>query len=144
MAKPIKERSYLLSCVLAALTCCIYPIVFWHKLSQDVNKVCEGDGSKTMKYVFAWLLNIVTVGIFGLIWRFCLANRLRRNAARYGLKISDSGLSILLVSLLIPFVGLVVAKVILVKNFNKLAVAYNEYNGLVDEAAEKTVSLFAD
>ena len=142
MAKPIKERSYFLSCFLGALTCCIYPIVFWHKLSKDVNVVCEGDGAKTMPYVFSWLLNIVTVGIFGFIWKFLLAERLRRNAARYGLKISDSGLAILLVSLLVPFAGLLIAKIILVKNFNKLAAAYNEYNGLVEE--EKEVSFFAD
>jgi hypothetical protein len=141
MAKPIKERSYFLSCFLGALTCCIYPIIFWHKLSKDVNKVCEGDGAKTMPYVYSWLLNIVTVGIFGFIWKFLLAERLRRNAARYGLRISDSGLAILLISLLVPIAGVFIAKIILVKNFNKLAAAYNEYNGL---AEEEEFSFFAD
>ena len=116
-------------------------IIFWHKLSKDVNKVCEGDGAKTMPYVYSWLLNIVTVGIFGFIWKFLLAERLRRNAARYGLRISDSGLAILLVSLLAPIAGVFIAKIILVKNFNKLAAAYNEYNGL---AEEEEFSFFAD
>ena len=143
MSQPIKERSFFLNCFLGALTCGIYPIVFWHKLSKDVNVICDGDDKKTMRYVFVWLLNFVTLGIFGIVWRAILANRLKTNAARYGLKFSDSAVFTVLLSVLLPGAGLLITKIVLVKNFNQLAAAYNEYNGLVDEAEEKK-TLFAD
>lgn len=143
MSQPIKERSFFLNCFLGALTCGIYPIVFWHKLSKDVNVICDGDGKKTMRYVFVWMLNFVTLGIFGIVWRAMLANRLKTNAARYGLKFSDSAVFTVLLSVLLPGPGLFITKIVLVKNFNQLAAAYNEYNGLVDEAEEKK-TLFAD
>ena len=85
-----------------------------------------------MKYVFCFLLNIVTVGIFGFIWKFKLAKRLQENAARYNLRFSESGG--LVVVLAIVFAFFPIAQAVLIKNFNKLAVAYNEYNGL--EAAD--------
>jgi hypothetical protein len=89
------------------------------------------------------MLNFVTLGIFGIVWRAMLANRLKTNAARYGLKFSDSAVFTVLLSVLLPIAGLLITKIVLVKNFNQLAAAYNEYNGLVDEAEEKK-TLFAD
>ena len=91
MTYKIEERSFLAYLILSVVTFGIYPIVFWHKLSKEVNVLCEGDGKKTMKYVFVWLLNIITLGIFGLVWKCKLTNRLRENASRYGLKFSESG-----------------------------------------------------
>ena len=128
MVSAIKERSMFTYIVLSVLTLGIYHIVFWTKLSKDVNALCEGDGKKTMKYVFCFLLNIVTVGIFGFIWKFKLAKRLQENAARYDLKFSEGGA--LVVVLAIVFAFFPVAQFVLVKNFNRMAVAYNEYNGL--------------
>lgn len=128
MVSAIKERSMFGYIVLSVLTLGIYHIVFWTKLSKDVNALCEGDGKKTMKYVFCWLLNIVTLGIFGFVWKYKLAKRLQNNAARYDLKFSESGA--LVVVLAIVFALFPVAQAVLVKNFNAMAVAYNEYNGL--------------
>ena len=137
MVSAIKERSMFSYIILSILTLGIYHIVFWTKLSKDVNALCEGDGKKTMKYVFCFLLNIITVGIFGFVWKYKLAKRLQENAARYDLKFSESGA--LVVVLAIVFAFFPVAQFVLVKNFNRMAVAYNEYNGL--EAPE---SVFAD
>ena len=97
-----------------------------------------------MKYVFVWLLNIVTLGIFGLIWKFMLANRLQANAPRYSLKFSEGGALVLVYNLILPLIGLAIAQIVLIKNFNNLAKAYNEYNGLVDPDADKRVGFFAD
>ena len=137
MVSAIKERSMFSYIILSILTLGIYHIVFWTKLSKDVNALCEGDGKKTMKYVFCFLLNIVTVGIFGFVWKYKLAKRLQENATRYDLKFSESGA--LVVVLAIVFALFPVAQFVLVKNFNRMAVAYNEYNGL-----EAPVSVFAD
>ncbi|MBO5897073.1 MAG: DUF4234 domain-containing protein [Clostridia bacterium] len=144
MNKPIKERSFALYIVLSAITFGIYHIVFWNKLSKDVNVLCDGDGKKTMKYGFVFLLNIVTVGIFGLIWRFKLAKRFQANAPRYGLKFGESGANVLVCSLFLPIVGLFITALVMVSNFNKLAKEYNDYNSLVDPDADKNVDVFAD
>lgn len=138
MVSAIKERGMVSYIILSVLTLGIYHIVFWTKLSKDVNALCEGDGKKTMKYVFCFLLNIVTVGIFGFVWKYKLAKRLQNNAARYDLRISESGA--LVVVLAIVFAFFPVAQAVLIKNFNALARAYNDYNGL----EVKNESIFAD
>ena len=143
MSSCIKQRSFITLFILGILTLGIYPIVFWHKLSKEVNVLCEGDGKKTMKYVFVWLLNIVTLGIFGLVWKCKLTNRLKENASRYGLKFSESGaLVVVLCTVFFPIGGLFIAHCIMIKNFNAMGAAFNEYNGLIDEKAKNSV--FAD
>ncbi len=138
MVSPIKERSFFAYIVLALFTLFIYPIVFWTKLSKDVNALCEGDGKKTMKYVFIWLLNFVTFGLAGFIWKIVLVKRLQSNAARYNLRFSEgTGIGVALSLLTGPFI----IQFVIVKNFNKLAVAYNEYNGLIED---KSDDAFAD
>ena len=128
MSSCIKQRSFITLFILGILTLGIYPIVFWHKLSKEVNVLCEGDGKKTMKYVFVWLLNIVT---------------LKENASRYGLKFSESGaLVVVLCTVFFPIGGLFIAHCIMIKNFNAMGAAFNEYNGLIDEKAKNSV--FAD
>lgn len=138
MVSAIKERGMVSYVILSVLTLGIYHIVFWTKLSKDVNALCEGDGKKTMKYVFCWLLNIVTLGIFSFVWKYKLAKRLQNNAARYDLRISESGALVVVLSIVFAFFP--VAQAVLVKNFNALAKAYNDYNGL----EVKNESIFAD
>ena len=138
MVSAIKERGMVSYILLSIVTFGIYHIVFWNKISKDVNALCEGDGKKTMKYIFCFLLNIVTVGIFGFVWKYKLAKRLQENAARYDLRFSEGGAIVVVLAIVFAFFP--VAQAVLVKNFNKLAVAYNDYNGLVDD----TENIFAD
>lgn len=138
--KMIKKRSLVTYYLLSILTLGIYAIVFWHKLAKDVNVLCEGDGKKTMKYFPAWLLGIVTGSIFVTVWKAKLGSRLQYNAERYGLRFSESGGLVAAYSVL----GIVGSHIILVKNFNRMAEAYNAYNGLVDPEADKKTDLFAD
>ena len=81
MTAKINERSFLSFLILSVITFGIYPIVYWHKISKDVEILCEGDGRKTMKYVFIWLLNFVTFGIAGIVWRAKLAQRLKEKCS---------------------------------------------------------------
>lgn len=136
----IKERSLVTYYLFSIITLGIYAIVFWHKLAKDVNLLCEGDGKKTMKYVPSLLLSIITGSIFGLVWKCKLANRLNENAERYGLKFSESGALVVIYSIF----GLVLGHFILIKNFNKMAKAYNDYNELIDPDADNKTFLFAD
>lgn len=147
MVSAIKERSFLAYVFLTIITFGIYPIVYWTKISNEVNVLCEGDGKKTMKYVYAWFLAIITFGIFGIVWEHQLANRLKENAARYNLNFSESGALVTVYNTIghayFGF-GRLIAGFILTKNFNKIAVAFNEYNGLVDIEADEKANLFAD
>ncbi len=138
MTAKIKERSLLSLLILSVITFGIYPIVFWHKISKEVALLCEDDGKKTMKYVFVWLLNFITFGIAGIVWRAKLAQRLKDNAARYDLRFSESGALAAFYNILVPFVGPLINRFILIKNMNAMGAAFNEYNGLEtkDEAVE--------
>ncbi len=144
MNKPIKERSFASYIFFSAITLGIYHIVFWHKLSKDANVLCEGDGKKTMKYGFVFLLNIVTVGIFGLVWRAKLTKRFQTNAPRYGLKFGESAANVTVLNVLFPVFGLIATSLVTFRNFNKLAKEYNDYNALVDPDADKNSALFVD
>lgn len=142
MKSMIKERNVFSYYFLSVITLGIYTIVFWHKLAKDVNKLCEGDGKKTMKYVPAWFLNIPTLTIFSLIWKYKLTERLSDNAERYNLRFSESGG--LTVAYSLTIIGMPVAHYLMIKNFNKMAKAYNDYNGLVDPDADNEPDLFDD
>ena len=138
--KNMKERSLVAYYLFSFLTLGIYALVFWGKYTKDVNDLCEGDGKKTMKFKYVVLLSIITVGIFGLVWRCKLANRLQENAERYDLKFSEGGALVVIFSIF----GLVLGDFILIKNFNKMAKAYNDYNDLADPDADKKIYFFAD
>ncbi len=138
--KEMKQRSLYTYYILSILTLGIYSIITWKKITKDVGVLCEGDGKKTMKYVPAWFLTIITVGIFGLVWKAKLARRINENAERYGLKFSESPALVVICSLPLP----VISHFILIKNINKLAGAFNDYNGLADSEADKKVPLFED
>lgn len=140
MKAPIKERNMFLYCLFTILTLGIYAFVFWSKFAKDVNTVCEGDGKKTMKYIPSWLLSFITFSIVGIVWKAKLAARLKDNAERYGLRFSESGALTAVYSV----ICFPVAHFIMIKNFNKIAKAYNDYNNLVDPDADKRANLFVD
>ena len=62
----------------------------------------------------------------------------------FSLPLKEGGALVLVYNLILPLIGLAVAQIVLIKNFNNLAKAYNEYNGLVDPDAAKRVGFFAD
>lgn len=146
MKNKIPQRSILGYYVFSVLTFGIYTLVFWHKLSKQVNVLCEGDGKKTMKYFPSWLLSVLTFGIFGLVWKYKLAERLKDNAERYNLRFSESGAAVVVSCTigLFTLVGPSIARGLLIKNFNAIAGAYNEYNGLVDPDDDKIIDIFGD
>ena len=64
----IKKRDIFLFILFNILTFGIYGIVIYCFIGKEVNKICEDDGKNQMLYIFAWLLGLVTLGIFPLIW----------------------------------------------------------------------------
>ena len=136
--KALETRSIGMYYFLNVITFGIYGLVFWSKLAKDVETVCAGDGQKTIKYMPSWLLSIITLGIFGIVWKAKVAKRLQANAERYSFRYSEGGgLTALYSVFCYPL-----AHFIIIKNFNKMAKAFNEYNDLADDSNK--VDLFAD
>ena len=147
MDERVKERSAILYFFLTFLTCGIYALVFWSKYAKDVNRLCEGDGKRTMKYFPAWLLSVITFGIFDLVWKFKLAKRLKENAPRYDLNFAEGGgimVVLYTVGKVMLLCGPLISQYLFIRNFNQMAKAYNDYNGLEDPDADKRSTLFMD
>ena len=122
------DRSLLVYILLSIMTCGIYSIIFWYMYTEDINKVCAGDGNESPNYILVWLLSIVTCGIYGFYWYYKQGNRLQAAAPRYGLSFQENGTSVLLWILLGTFlcgIGMFVAIHILIKNLNAIAIEYN-------------------
>ena len=130
------NRSLIVYILLTLITCGIYHWIFMYCLIEDVNAVCEGDGSVTPGLLTFILLSIVTCGIYGWYWYYKLGNRMAANAPRYNLQFTENGTTILLWMLLGSFVcglGAFVAWYILINNMNALARGYNQmYYGSAD------------
>ena len=128
MAK-VKNRNIFLFILLSIVTFGIYPIVAYCIMSNEINETCEGDGKKTMFYLWAALLGIVTLGIFPLIWFYKAMERLKDNGYRYGVNVKHSGGEFLLWMLLGSFivVGPIVAMCYFVSDVNQ----FSDYVGII-------------
>jgi hypothetical protein len=127
----IKQRDFWITVLLTIVTCGIYGIIFWYNYSDDMNKICSGDGKETQNYLIVFLLSIITCGIYGYIWFYGVGDRLQQNAPRYGTNFSENGTTILLWMILGAFlcaIGTFYAWYILIKNMNILAERYNQQN----------------
>lgn len=128
------NRSIWVYFLLSLVTCGIYGYVFIYNLASDVNDLCEGDGEHTSGLLAFILLGCVTCGIYSIIWWYKMANRLQANSRRYNVSIQENGTTFLVWTLfgsLICGIGPFIALNFILKNVNKLSVAYNQYNGLM-------------
>ncbi|GHV20015.1 hypothetical protein FACS189494_02920 [Spirochaetia bacterium] len=124
----IKKRGLAGFILLSIVTFGIYTLYWIHKLAEDVNSICEGDGKKTGGVLKYLLLGIITLGIYDLMWLYMLGDRLQDNAPKYGLTFKESGGGVLLWYVLGAFiiVGPFIAMHIIIKNTNALADEFNK------------------
>ena len=125
----IKQRSFLTYILLSLITCGIYSIIFWYNYTDDLNRICKGDGKETKNYILVLILSFITCGIYYWIWMYGIGNRLSENAPRYGARFQENGTTILLWMLfgsLICGIGPFIAIHILIKNINELADRNNQ------------------
>lgn len=125
----IKRRSLLTLILLSIITCGIYGIIFWYNYSDDMNRICQGDGKITQNYIIVILLSFITCGIYYWIWLYGMGNRLSENAPRYGVNFQENGTTVLLwmiLGSLLCGIGSFVAMHILIKNMNELGDRYNQ------------------
>ena len=70
------DRSALKFILLNTLTLGIYSIIFFIPLAFDLDKVApKTDRSKTLNYLFAWILALFTFNIVIDIWHYMISSR---------------------------------------------------------------------
>lgn len=127
------NRSIWMYILLSIVTCGIYPYFFIHSLANDVNDLCQGDGENTSGILTFILLGFITCGIYRIIWWYKLANRLQANGPRYNVPIQENGTTYVmwvLFGALLCGIGPFIALNFVIKNTNKLCMAYNQYNSM--------------
>ena len=129
-----EDRSILLYIILTAVTCGIYGLYFVHKMAQDLNVVCNGDGQEATAGLGALIgYSILTCGIYGTCYWYGLANRINLNCPRYGVASEIDGLHYLLwctIGSLLCGIGPIIGLYKLIKSCNALCHAYNmQLNG---------------
>ena len=113
---------------LSMITFGIYGIYTLYKFTEDINKLCEGDGKKSPNYVIVLLLTFVTFGIYGIYWWYKQAERMKQISSKYGISIKESGKTILCLEILGSLlfgIGMLVTLYIMFDNMNRLALVYN-------------------
>ncbi len=127
------DRGIVSYILLNIITCGIYGFYFIHKMAQEVNIACDGDGDETPGLLIFILLSIITCGFYAYYWYYKLGNRLFANASRYNLSFQENGTTVLLwcvVGIVICGIGPIIGMYILIKNSNLICSAYNRQNGL--------------
>lgn len=77
--------------LLGIVTCGIYAIIVDCKMVRDLNILASRyDGRKTMNPIPAYLLGILTAGVFLLVWNHKYANRIGNELSRRGINYSFS------------------------------------------------------
>lgn len=129
-AAPLKtDRNIVIYVLLTLVTCGIYGYYFIYKIAKDVNVACDGDGETTPGLLMFILLSFVTCGIYAYFWYYKLANRLAKNAPRYGLQFQENGTTVLMwiiFGMLLCGIGSFIGLHIVFKNTNQICAAYNK------------------
>lgn len=113
---------------MSVITCGIYAIYINYKFTEDINKICEGDGNESPNYIIVVLLGMCTCGIYTFYWWYKQAERLKRVSLKYNVFIRERGVTILCWQILGAWlfgIGPVIATYIMFDNMNRLALVYN-------------------
>lgn len=128
-----ENRSLLKYMLLSFITCGIYGIYYMYRMTEDINEVCGDDGEDSPNYIAVLLLSLITCGIYQWYWIYKQANRMYNAAEHYGVRIDETGTTILLWMLLgslLCFFGTFYSWYLMFRNLNKLTHEYNERNNV--------------
>lgn len=80
----VKRRSFIVCLLLSIITFGIYGIYLSYCVGKETNDICRDDGLNQMNYVCAFLLGLVTLGIYPTVWTCTVMNRLRIKGNKLG------------------------------------------------------------
>lgn len=72
----IKQRSFWTYLLLSFVTCGIYDLIFMYTYTEELNRMCQGDGEESPNYIVVILLSFITCGIYGFYWIYKQGNRM--------------------------------------------------------------------
>lgn len=123
----IKENRRLWKLLLLTIpTLGIYNIVFWFRLTRDLNEM-NHEEKRLKNYILVIFLSIITLGIYRWVWFFFVADRIQVNGEALGVKIHPGPGFTLFIRLFGTFIliGPLVSNFIVIHNMNKIAKEYN-------------------
>lgn len=123
------DRSWIKILLLTMVTCGIYGIITYYKLTEDINTICRPyDNKTTQNYLVATLLlGPITCGIYPIVWMHGLCNRIGDNLRARNIPSDFSASTFWLWNVLgsFIFVGPFIFMYKLFDATNKLAADYN-------------------
>ena len=135
MERKKEDRSLLIYMLLSVVTCGIYGLIFMWSFTNDLNDVSSAkdpDGWRSPNFIIVILLIIVTCGIYSWYWLYKVGNTIQRSGDDYGVRVDESGTTLILWCLLLGVGGLI-SYHLMFKNMNKICRKYNEE--FIDNAA---------
>ncbi|MCK9255679.1 MAG: DUF4234 domain-containing protein [Bacteroidales bacterium] len=78
MTKLATNRGFWKTFFLSLITFGIYNLYLMHSMAKETNLVCKEDGKHTKGVIALILLTPITLGIYGLVWRFKIIDRRAR------------------------------------------------------------------
>ena len=93
----IEKRNVGLAILFSILTCGIYGMYWFVKMTDEVNLL---SGEQEMSGGIALLLTIVTCGIYSLFWNYQMGKRILKAQDRVGVTGSDNSILYLILSIL--------------------------------------------
>lgn len=128
MERKKEDRSLLIYMLLSVVTCGIYGLIFMWSFTNDLNDVSSAkdpDGWRSPNFIIVILLMIVTCGIYSWYWLYKVGNTIQRSGDDYGVRVDESGTTLILWCLLLGVGGLI-SYHLMFKNMNKICRKYNE------------------
>lgn len=112
----IEKRNIAVAIILSIVTCGIYGIIWFIKLTDEINLVSNHPGDTSGGVAF--LLTLVTCGIYGWIWYYKMGEKLDEASVGRGLPSQSRGI----LYLLLGFFGLgIVSYALMQDSLNNLA-----------------------
>ncbi len=111
---PFQKREIVMAIILSVITCGIYGIYWFVKLTDESNMIAE---TPTASGVMALVLTIVTCGIYGIYWAYKKGETIDKFNASRGMAATNNAIIYLVLELVFP-----IAIYILLQNeLNKIA-----------------------
>ena len=114
--RPVVQKTEIVTAIiLSIVTCGIYGIIWYIKIANDVNRICNDNGPSGGT---VFLLTLVTCGIYGWFFYYNCGKRLAEAGRRYNVAIDDNSILYIILAL----VGLGIVDYCLIQNdINKFA-----------------------
>ncbi len=124
----IKENRRLWKLLLFTIpTLGIYNIVFWFRLTRDLNHM-NTEEKPLKNYILVLFLSIITLGIYRWVWFFYMTDRIQTTGQDLGIRVNPGPGITLFIRLFGTFIllGPIISDIFVIYNMNKVAKVYNQ------------------